>query len=168
MHFAYIDFVETKQGHRAGILITDETTKPVEFRVTTNVNIDELQKILYGESLETVLYKERFTTELVQSLKEDFDILFTKEKDLLSLREEIGKPILFIQKYDPFKAMDKYSYKITNLSDKFEPLAITISKEDAKLLIPLGRKLQEIYRTYNIVEPFDRIRKAIDYLSKTK
>ncbi len=168
MHFAYIEFVETKQGHRAGVLVTDETTKPVEFRVTTNVKIDELQKILYGESLETVLYKERFTIELIHSLQEEFDILLTKEKDILSLREEIGKPILFIQKYDPFKAMDKYSHKITNLSDKFEPLTITISKEDAKLLVPLARKLQELYRTYNIVEPFDRIKKAIDYLSKSK
>ena len=168
MRFAYIDFVETKQGHRAGILVTDEATKPIEFRVTTNVKIDELQKILYGESLETVLYKERFAVELVQSLQEDFDVLLTKEKDILSLREEVGKPILFVQKYDPFKAMDKYSHKVTNISDKFEPLTVTISKEDAKLLIPLARKLQELYRTYNIVEPFDRIRKAIDYLSKSK
>ncbi len=168
MYLAYIDFVKTKQGYRAGILVTDETTKPVEFRVTTNVHIDELQIILYGETLEEALYKERFTVELVNALQEDFDILLTKEKDILSLREEIGKPILFLQKHDPFKALDKYSHKLVNITYKFEPLVVTISKEDVNLLIPISKKLQEIYKHYNILEPFDRIKKAIAYLSESK
>jgi hypothetical protein len=167
MNLAYVDFLETSKGYRAGILVTDETTKPLEFRVTTNVKIDELQKILYGESLESILYKERFTVELVNSLQENFDVLLTKEKSILSLREEIGKPILYIQKHDPFKAMDRYSHKVINLADKFQPLTITITPEDSKLLIPISRKLQEIYKNFNIMEPFNRIQKAIDYLSKS-
>ncbi len=167
MNLAYIDFLETKKGYKAGVLVTDETTKPLEFRVTTNVKIDELQKILYGESLENILYKERFAVELINSLQEDFDILLTKEKSLLSLREEIGKPILFIQKHDPFKAMDRYSHKVVNLADKFPALVVTITPEDSKLLVPISRKLQEIYKNFNIMEPFNRIQKAIEYLSKS-
>ncbi len=165
MFLAYIDFLETKEGHRAGILITDETTKPIEFRVTTGVKIDDLQKILYGEALENILYKERFSIELVNALQEDFDILLVREKSLLSIREEVGKPILYIQKHDPFKAMDRYSHKVVNITDRFDPLVVTISPEDHKLLIPVSRKLQEIYKTFNIMEPFSRIRKAIEYLS---
>ena len=63
--------------------------------------------------------------------------------------------------------MDRNSHKIFNLADRFEPLALTVSQEDSKLVIPISRKLQEIYRNFNIMEPFDRIKKAIDYLSKS-
>ncbi len=167
MKLGYIDFLKTQDGYRAGLLITDETTKPVEFRVTTDVKIDELQKILYGSSLENVLYKEQFAVELIDAAQEDFDVLLTKEKELLSIREKIGKPVGFIRKFDPFKAMDRNSHKIVNLADRFEPLALTVSQEDSKLVIPISRKLQEIYRNFNIMEPFDRIKKAIDYLSKS-
>ncbi len=168
MKLGYIEFVETKDGYRAGLLITDQFTKPLEFRVTTNVKVDQLQKILYGDLLENVLYRERFTIELVNEAQEDFDILLVKEKDLLSLRDEIGKPIGFLRKFDPFKAMDRYSHKIVNLADKFEPLTLTVSKEDFKLVVPISRKLQEIYRNYNLMEPFERIRKAIEYLSTSQ
>ncbi|NPA54452.1 MAG: hypothetical protein GXO21_07275, partial [Aquificae bacterium] len=155
MKLAYIDFLETEKGYKAGVLVTDEMTKPLEFRITQDVQIDELQKILYGEALENILYKEKFAVELINALHEDFDVLLTREKFLLSLREEIGKPILYIEKHDPFKAIDKNSYKITNIADKFPPLVVTISSQDEKHLVSLAKKLQDIFKSFNILEPFN-------------
>ncbi|RMA93211.1 hypothetical protein [Hydrogenothermus marinus] len=165
MRIAFIDFKELNNTVKAGILLTDEHTKPIEFRTTTNINIDELQRILYGESLKEVLYKERFAVDLANSLKEDFDILLTKEKNILSIRKEIGKPVGYIRKFDPFKALDKHSHKIVNLAGKFEPLVLTISKEDEKNLYIFSKNLQKIYKNFNLLEPFERVKKALEYLS---
>ena len=166
MRFAYIDFFEKEDFVSGGILIVDEYTKPIEFRTTTDVKIDELQKILYGEALKGILFKEKFAIDLVKSLKEDFDIILTREKNILEIRKEIDKPIGLIQKYDPFKAVDKFSHKIVNLAEKFEPLLFTISKEDEKRLIYFSKNLQEIYKTFNIMEPFNRVQKGLEYICK--
>ncbi len=167
MRIAFIDFIELDNIVRAGILLTDENTKPIEFRTTTNIEIDQLQRILYGDALKEVLYKERFAVDLVKSLKEDFDIVLSKEKNILSIRKEINKPVGYLQKYDPFKAIDKYSHRIVNLADRFEPLLFTISKEDEKSLLVFSKKLQEIYKNFSLLEPFERIKKALKYLSQS-
>jgi len=168
MRIAYIDFYSLENVYRAGVLITDESTKPVEFRITSNLNVDKLQEILYGEALQEVLYKERFTTQLLNALQEDYEIVLTKEKNLLSIRKEIDKPVVHIQKYDPFMPLNRLSRKIINIHDRYEPLYITVNKEDENKLVNISHQLQEIYRNFNIMEPFKRIEKALQYIMESE
>ena len=164
MRIAYINFYSSANRFRAGALITDSSTRPVEFRVTSDLNIDKLQEILYGEALQDVLYKERFTIQLLKSLQEDYDIVLTKEKNLISIRNEIGKPVIHIQKFDQFMPINRLSHKIINIQDRYEPLYITVSREDEKRLVSIAHFLQEMYRNFNIMEPFKRIENAIKYI----
>ncbi|WP_457640711.1 hypothetical protein [Persephonella sp.] len=166
MRLAYINFLIEEDNYRAGVLLTDQHTKPIEFRITTNLNIDQLQEILYGETLKEVLYKERFTVQLLNSLQEEFDIVMTKEKSLLSIRKEIDKPVIHVQKYEYFMPLNRRSHKIVNLQEKYEPLYITISPQDENRLVSISNQLNEIYKNFNLMEPFDRIEKAIRYLSE--
>jgi len=165
MNLAYLHYKIEEDNYRAGVLVTDEKTKPLEFRITTSLNIDQLQKILYGESLKEILFKERFGIELLNALKESYDLVLIKDKSLLILREKINKPVVFIQKYDEFLPKSRLSYKIINLQEKFEPLYITVSKEDENKLISIAKAFQEIYKYFNLLEPFDRIEKAIEFIS---
>ncbi len=167
MKLAFIDFLDKDDKLLAGILITDSNTKPIEFRTTTDINIDELQKILYGEALKEIFLKERFAVDLAKSTKEKFDILLTREKNILGIRKEVDAPVGYLHKYDPFKALDKYSHKIVNITDRYEPLVLTISKEDKKDLIIFSKKLQEIYKMFNLMEPFNRVKKALEYISSS-
>ncbi|WP_456401242.1 hypothetical protein [Persephonella sp.] len=166
MKIAYINFLLEEDNYRAGVLVTDEYTKPIEFRITTNLNLDQLQEILYGEALKEVLYKEKFTIQLLQSLKEDYDIVLVKEKSLLSIRKELEKPVVFIQRYEYFLPLNRQSHKVVNLQEKYDPLYITVSPQDEKRLVSISQQLNEMYRNFNIMEPFDRIEKAIIYLSE--
>jgi len=168
MRIAYVNFYNRGDMYRAGALITDESTKPVEFRITSNLNVDKLQEILYGEALQEVLYKERFTVQLLNSLQEDYDIVLIKEKSLLSVRKEIEKPVVHIQKYDPFMPINRLSHKIVNIHDRFEPLYISVNKEDEKKLVSISHSLQEIYRNFNIMEPFNRIENALKYIMENE
>ncbi len=166
MRLAYINFLIEDENYRAGVLLTDETTKPVEFRITTNLNIDQLQEILYGESLKEVLYKERFTVQLLNALQEEYDIVLVKDRSLFSIRKEIEKPVVHIQKYEYFMPLNRLSHKVVNLQERYEPLYITISPQDEKKLVSISHQLNDMYRNFNIMEPFDRIEKAIKYLSE--
>ncbi|SNZ08180.1 hypothetical protein SAMN06265182_1199 [Persephonella hydrogeniphila] len=168
MKICYINFYNLENRYRAGALITDESTKPLEFRVTSDLNINRLQEILYGEALEEVLFKERFSVQLVKSMQEQFDIILTKEKSLLSLRKEVDIPVVHIQKYDHFLPLNRLSHKIINIHDRFEPLYITVDKVDEKNVISISNALQEIYRNFNIMEPFKRIENAIKYIMENE
>ncbi|WP_457621880.1 hypothetical protein [Persephonella sp.] len=166
MRLAYINFLIEDGNYRAGVLLTDQSTKPVEFRITTGLNIDQLQEILYGEALKEVLYKEKFTIQLLNSLQEDYDVVLVKDRSLLSIRKEIEKPVVHIQKYEYFMPLNRQSHKIINLQEKYDPLYITISSQDENRLVSISQQLNEIYKNFNIMEPFDRIEKAIKYLSE--
>ncbi|WP_456392392.1 hypothetical protein [Persephonella sp.] len=168
MRIAYINFYSMENVYRAGVLITDESTRPVEFRVTSNLDVDRLQEILYGEALQEVLYKERFTVQLLNALQEDYDIVLTKEKSLLSIRKEIDKPVVHIQKYDPFMPLNRLSHKVINIHDRYEPLYITVNKEDENRLVSISHQLQDMYRNFNIMEPFKRVEKALKYIMESE
>jgi hypothetical protein len=146
MKLAYLYYLNDEENYRGGVLLTDEKTKPLEFRITSKVKLEELQKILYGSSLKEVLFKEKFGIEL------------------LSIREKISAPIIYIRKFDPFMPKDRLSHKVINIQEKFEPLIFTISKEDEDKLISVSKKLNDIYRNFNILEPFSRVEKAMEYL----
>lgn len=62
--------------------------------------------------------------------------------------------------------LNRQSHKIINLQEKYEPLYITISSQDENRLVSISQQLNEIYKNFNIMEPFDRIEKAIKYLSE--
>ncbi|WP_293446524.1 hypothetical protein [Persephonella sp.] len=164
MKIAYINFYSVGNRYRAGALITDSSTRPVEFRVTSDLNIDKLQEILYGEALQEVLYKERFTVQLLKSMQEEYDIVLIKDKNLMSIRNEINIPVVHIQKFDQFMPLNRLSRKIINIHDRYEPLYITVNKEDEKRLVGISHFLQEMYRNFNIMEPFKRIENAIKYI----
>ncbi|WP_051654777.1 hypothetical protein [Persephonella sp. IF05-L8] len=168
MRIAYINFYSVENLFRAGVLITDESTKPVEFRITSDLNIDKLQEILYGDTLHEILFREKFSIQLLLSMQEDYDFVLTKEKSLLNIRKDIGKPIVHIQKYDHFMPNNRRSHKVINITERYEPLYITISKEDENKLIGIAHKLQEIYRNFNIMEPFKRIENAIKYIMENQ
>ena len=168
MKVAYVNFYSIGSVYRAGVLITDESTKPLEFCITSNLDVDRLQEILYGEALQEVLYKERFTVQLLNALQEDYDIVLTKEKNLLSIRKEIDKPVVHIQKYDQFMPLNRLSHKVVNIHDRFEPLYISVNREDEKKLVSISNSLQEMYRNFNIMEPFSRIEKALKYIMENE
>ncbi|NPA13074.1 MAG: hypothetical protein GXO45_03705 [Aquificae bacterium] len=168
MNLAFINFVSENSIHKAGILITDEKTRPLEFRITSDMDMDKLQEILYGETLEDVVYKEKFALQLLNSVEEDYGLVLTKHKNLLQLRKEIDKPVVHIQPYEAFMPTNKLNRKIISIYKKLPPLYITISEEDENQAVSIYKFLQDVYSRHDLMEPFNRIEKAIKYLMESK
>ena len=167
MKTGYLDFLYIDGNiQKAGILVVDKNTKPLEFRATTSLEIDELQKILYGDVLEETLIKENFAVDLIKSLKIKPDLVLVKDRELLEIRNKVNIPLGYIAKFDPFKATYRYSKQISSKTGRFDTLVLTVNKEDEKFLDEFVRKLQNIYKTFNILEPFNRVYKALEYLSQ--
>lgn len=87
MKYCYLHYRVFSDFLRAALLITDEKTKPLEFRITSKVKLDQLQRILYGESLRDAVFVEKVGKEPVESSKVEYDVLLLKEKDILRYRQ---------------------------------------------------------------------------------
>ena len=48
---AFLGYSEFDKGYRGGILVTDEWGKPLEFRCTSPVHPNPVQRTLYGQTL---------------------------------------------------------------------------------------------------------------------
>jgi hypothetical protein len=166
--FCYIDFYEKENENiRFGVLIVDKKLKPIEFRITSKIALNELQKIIYGETLKEALFIEKVGADLLNSIESDYKYIFCKEKILLNLRNKFSKPIFFLEKFDEFKPKDRYSLKVTSSTNKFDPILLHFSAVDEKEVSTLSRELSEIFKYSDIMEPFRRIEKALDYIDRT-
>lgn len=165
MNYCYLHFKVFPEFIRAALLITDERTKPLEFRITSKIMIDDHQKIIYGESLKESLFVEKIGKDLIDSVQIDFGVCFVKEKDLLSLRDKIDKPLFLLQRYDEFKARDKFSIKLQSTNTKFEPIMIRFLAKDEGDMGRFMKVFQESFKYSNIMEPFERIERAIEFLN---
>ncbi len=164
MNIAYLNFKDYGDFLMAGILVVDEKTKPLEFRITSKLSIDELQKIIYGETFKEIVFVEKLALELINSTDVNIDFILLNEKKLLTLRKKLNYPVFYLEKFDEFKPRSKYSVNIQSLSGKYDTLNLIFSPEDEQKINQIAKILTEMYKNLNIIEPFSRIVKAIDYL----
>ncbi|WP_198001826.1 hypothetical protein [Sulfurihydrogenibium sp. YO3AOP1] len=164
LNFCYLNLKNEDNYIRAGGLIVDERTKPVEFRITSKVEVNDLQKILYGETFKEGVIIDKVLLELLNSLESDFTAIFILDKNLLSIRKDLKKPVFLFEKHDEFRPKEKYAIKIQNLTGKFPALNLKFFPEDENIANQIGRVLNDIYKNIDILEPFSRIIKAIEYI----
>ena len=164
MNFCYLNLKNENNYLRAGALVVDEKTKPVEFRITSKVEVNDLQKILYGETFKEGVIIDKVLLELLNSLESDFTAIFILDKNLLSIRKDLKKPVFLFEKHDEFRPKEKYAIKIQNLTGKFPALNLKLFPEDENIANQIGRVLNDIYKNIDILEPFSRIIKAIEYI----
>lgn len=166
MNYCYLHYRIFPEFVRAALLVTDIKTKPIEFRITSKINLDQLQKIIYGETLKNALLVEKIGKELLETSQSSFDTVIVREKEMLSLREFSKKPVILVDKFDEFRGIDRYSVKLQSQNPKFSPVLVKFSPQDEDLAKKVLKSLQETFKHHNILEPFERIDRAMDFLNQ--
>lgn len=94
---AYLDFCKFDPDYiRAGVLVTNETSDPIEFRCTNPVRPTRLQQLLWGGRLKGHLFCQVFGKPLIDSLTPPPDLVLTRTRQLLDLRALLGLPVACI------------------------------------------------------------------------
>ncbi|MBA7629927.1 hypothetical protein ES703_37434 [subsurface metagenome] len=81
---------------RGGMLVTDNQTKPLEFRCTSPIRPTGLQKVLYGKMLDTHILLNLIATPLVRSASERPSIILVRDKRLLELCNKVDFPVVWL------------------------------------------------------------------------
>jgi hypothetical protein len=156
---------EDGKAIRGAFLLTDQNTKPLEFRCTNPIRPTQLQTILYGSSLQEHMMVQLIGLPLLNSVKEKLHLVLVHEPDFLKVREKVSTPIVRISREGAVAISSEKDITprlLVSKSGKFDPITLTphpkfeSDREQAKAV------LAEVFNSYDLVEPFNRITKALE------
>jgi hypothetical protein len=151
-YIAFLDVLELDENtaFRGGCLVTDQETKPVEFRCTAAIRPTELQRVLYGKKLLEYVCNDLVGLPIIKALQSKPSLVLVRLPELLKLRPEIAVPILWIetspegdiQRISPFAGYREEAEGAKSVLKNF-------SKEE-------------------IIEPFTRVQNAVEEAHRQK
>ena len=123
-----------------GVLSVDLYGYPIECRITNKIEIDENQKIYYGDSLKSYLIRKVIGTKIIEILDTPPDLILVNEHECLYFREFIDTPVISIT-------------ETTN-----GEIDANGKEEDIKTFNSIPKQVIEL----DVYEPFNRLIKSIE------
>lgn len=172
--FLSIEETKNKDGYLGAILITDSQGVPIEFRCTHPVKPTLIQKPLYGESLLPFIGSELCGEPLFNSVQNKPVYVFVNSDFLLLLRTRISIPLVFVRltgeaiEINPEqKLTDSLPRKrLESPTGKFQPVIVSTHPDYKDDFDKLQVLFKESLRNLDPVEPFNRIKKAVEVLAQ--
>jgi hypothetical protein len=171
-------------GLFGGYLVLNRLGRPLEFHCTAPIKPSRAQQILYGSTLQPYLYGEQIGRTLVGSTKVDPLAVFTDREPALALREFVEVPVVFVLDKEgaarvgegmaaetsqpPETAQNAYRVdsahsagcRLTAFHLGRNRLAVPSWAADDRQVV--ATRLGELAESFDFVEPFERIREAIE------
>jgi hypothetical protein len=157
-----------QHGLFGGYLLLNMAARPLEFHCTAPIKPNRAQEILYGPTLEAFLYGEQIGFTLLGQAKIEPLIVCTDSPPALAVRELISLPVALVMKPggngvspagEPGHGQDaRGTLSIFRVGRN--TLAVAKRAESDQPLIT--ERLAELADWFDLAEPFDRIRQAIE------
>ncbi len=172
LRLAFLSYVETEKGltGRGAVLVTDHVTKPLEFRCTSPIKPNPVQRMLYGETLRSYIAIDLVGHPLIDAIQEKPQVVIVQDISFLDLRPKIPYYLVCLSKQgEQFTAPSTNHPKqeaadpglLVCDSGKFQPLtSITHWKHSGELPAILD-DLRPVFAAVDLLEPFTRIEKAV-------
>lgn len=170
----YVLIDEEKGVFQGAVMVTDPRGIPLDFRYTDPVRPTRLERVLYGEALEIYLREEILLKNLLKVLEIRPHLWLCRDRALLQpLAEQGALPVLLVEptSHAPLENVGEIqpqgeSGSILLQADPVSaPLRLTVpvGGQAADLLVPI---LLEAARSMELVEPFVRMRKALEIVGE--
>jgi hypothetical protein len=147
-----------------GYLITNAWGRPLEFRLSTSVQPNRAQQILYGSTLKPYICADLIGKALLTKSNLPTQILLTDCEPLLDLRLQVETPLAWLARPDD------------ELAGSLERSGAGVRTSDANLLVchprftedarPIRGILDQVPNGADLNEPFCRIRDALQEARK--
>lgn len=156
------------------ILITDLQGIPQEFRCTHPVKPTTIQKPLYGDTLEPYIGVNLCGIPLIKSIQNEPSIIVVYKDFLLGVRTASPCPVIFIRRageaidIKPSDSSETTSKRerIDCPTGKFQPIVCASHPDYDDDITSAKENLEKIFNYLDPLEPFERMAKAIEVLSK--
>jgi hypothetical protein len=155
----FLTVVHEPAGYVGGYLVTNQWGRPLEFRLSSAVQPNRVQQILYAGTLETYLCAELIGKTLVEKTGVPVQLVVTDTAAVLALREHISVPVVWVA---PAEAPATWPL----LAGQRQPPLLVRERlychpafaEDASFVQELLARRSGLL---DLAEPFGRIREAL-------
>jgi hypothetical protein len=157
-----------QHGLFGGLLLLNRNARPLEFHCTAPLKPNRAQEILYGATLESYLYGEAIGHALLAKVATTPEFVCVDRAAALAVREMTDMPVMLVVPPSERDTSEAPLFRFDAAHDTtLRPFALGRHKvavhrrfaDDAALLTAAVGALPE---TFDLLEPFERIRGAID------
>jgi hypothetical protein len=150
----FLTILQEPTGWVGGYLVTNAWGRPLEFRLSTAVQPNRVQAVLYGPTLREYVQADVIGKALVEKTAVKPDLIVTDAPGVLGLQERVGIPVIALRPDDAFLPPDTQS-----LTHPRSSVALLIGSKSA--VDAIVAKLDAVDAAVDLAEPFARIREAV-------
>jgi len=152
-NIGFLTVVQEPGGHLGGYLVTNRWGRPLEFRLSTAVQPNKVQQILYGASLNGYVCADLIGKTLFDKTGTPVSLIVTDRAAVLELRQTVAIPVICLAgpESDAVQGTEVLPGKANLLHHLRFP-------EDGPAVRTM---LQQLDEGIDLGEPFGRIREAI-------
>jgi hypothetical protein len=150
---AFLTVIQDAGGWVGGYLVTNAWGRPLEFRLTSAVQPNKVQSVLYGPTLAEYLHADVIGKALVEKTSIRPDLIITDLTAMLGLRSRVDIPVIGILKDGAADA--------ATFSNPRSSAPLLLSPKFASDEIVIANRLEGVDPAVDLAEPFDRIREAV-------
>ena len=158
-NLGFLTVAQEPGGYLGGFLVTNLWGRPLEFRLSTAVQPNRVQQILYGPTLPGYVCGELIGKALFDKTSTPAQVILTDTVDAWNLRRVIDVPVVWVVPAgDPRAGQEQPGFVIRAATGFRGPLlAHPDQPDDGPRMIDLFDRLAGL----DVTEPFARIRDAI-------
>jgi hypothetical protein len=161
LNLGFLTVLHEPSGYLGGYLVTNVWGRPLEFRLSTAVQPNRVQQILYGSTLGPYICGELIGKTLIEKTSVPVQIVVTDREAVLDLRQRVEFPVIWLANVgDEIEGNEVFPAK-GNLG----PVVVHpgFPQDVAGVRALLGKDGPPL----DLSEPFARIREAISEARKT-
>ena len=153
----FLTVLHEASGYLGGYLVTNVWGRPLEFRLTTAVQPNRVQQILYGQTLPGYLHGELIGKTLIEKTSSLAALIFTDRQAVLDLRKSLDIPVVWVA---PRELCSGEAGMVIKPATETRPglVANGTFSDDVNRIQPI---LDQLDANLDLIEPFARIREAI-------
>jgi hypothetical protein len=158
LNLGFLTILHEQTGYVGGLLITNVWGRPLEFRLSTAVQPNRIQQILYGGTLQPYICADLIGKTLIEKTGLAAQCVFTDREEVLDLRRKVDVPVAWLnERNDPVSGM-LISCPRPSSDGKSEVFCHGQFPGDVPRVQEVLQRLEE---ALDPMEPFSRIREAI-------
>ena len=160
IHLGFLTVFADGNGYLGGYLVTNSWGRPIEFRLSTAVQPNKVQQILYGATLTEYLCAELIGKTLVEKTATPIHILVTDTLNVLPIRTRLDLPVVaaVADGLLPPASLDK---PLTTFAHPRSRVPLTLDARFGGDEERVRELLDHVDAALELSEPFARIRDAM-------
>lgn len=148
-NLGFLTILQESSGHLGGYLVTNQWGRPLEFRLSTTVQPNRVQQILYGNTLSAYICADVIGKALVEKTVARPQFILTDAEPVLELRHHVPVPVAWIRAAN----QEREGFA--------RPAELTTHPQYLEDAGAVADWLERQGRTLDLAEPFARIREAL-------